>query len=80
MNKRFIKSAVILSIIKIYDPTAYIKRHIKKLNYESSSACTCCENLVVNQSGYILYTNLKNRELKKLNIKTNSPLDYWGYY
>lgn len=80
MNARFIKTIDVLSIVKKKDDLAYTKKHVKKYVYNSSTACSCCKDIVVYIEGYILYTFLSNKELRSLGVKTNALEDYYGCY
>lgn len=80
MNTRFIKTSDVLDIVKHVDPSAVLKKHTKKFVYSSSSACTCCKDIVLKTDGYLLYTYLSNKTLRALGVKTNSPDDFWGCY
>lgn len=80
MNTRFIKAVKALDFIKKYDPHAFVVKHVKRYTYESSTACTCCTDIVLKVDGYLLYTSLSNKALRALRVKTNSPDDFWGCY
>lgn len=80
MNTRFIKTIDVLSIVNKKDYLAYTKKHVKKYVYNSSTACSCCRDIVVYIEGYILYTSLSNKELRDLGVKTNAPDDFYGCY
>lgn len=69
-----------LAVINTRDNSAIVVDHVKKFVYESSAACTCCEDMVIKVHGYLLYTALSNKELRALGVKTNAPEDFWGCY
>lgn len=80
MNKRFIKTSAVFNVVKRSDPSAFLNKHKKTFTYSSSSACTCCADIVLCVDGYLLYTSLSNKTLRDLGVKTNSPKDFWGCY
>lgn len=79
-NVRFMKTTDMLAVINSIDHSARVVEHVKRFVYESSAACTCCPDFVIDMRGYLLYTTLSNKELRALGVKTNSPKDFYGCY